>query len=741
MKQTSNEPIAPKVLGGALPRIDGPLKVSGTATYTSDVSLPGMLYAVPVRATVASGKVTSIDAAAARKMPGVSAVFHRGNITPFFRSAVADGFADYMDERRPPFEDDVVRYWGQYVAVAVARTFEQATAAAHAVRVTYAKSAHDVEPKLAPNESVSTRSERGDADAAFNAAAVKIDQTYVTPPETHNPIELHASVAAWDGDSVTLYETSQAIVNHRDVVHQMLGVPKENVRVVSHFLGSGFGGKLWPWTHSLLAAGAARELKKPVKLVVSRKSMFEAVGHRPRTQQRFRLGATADGKLVSLRQDWLNHTSILDDYEEDCGESTPFLYSVPNLKVTGGLVRRNVGTPTAMRGPGAVPGLFAMESALDELAVALKLDPIELRRRNEPQQDESKKLPFSSRHLQECIATGAEKFGWSKRTADVGSMKQGGRTLGWGMASCAWGAGRFPAEVLVEILRDGTARVKTGTQDIGTGTYTVLAMVAAESLGLPIAQIDVRLGDTTLPPGPISGGSLVTASVIPAIVDASAGAVRALLKAATMGPNSAFAASKSDDLEFRAGKVQKKGVASSAVSVADVLSRANLPSVHASGNTSMTFGAEEDKKYSLHSYGAHFAEVTWQPEIARLRVSRVVTVIDGGRIINMKPAKNQIEGAVVMGIGMALLEETSYDERFGAPINSNLADYMVPTHADAPTIDVTFVERPDTVVNALGARGVGEIGLAGTAAAIASAVYHATGVRVRSLPVTIEDLL
>ena len=741
MKQTTNDPIAPKVLGGALPRIDGPLKVSGTARYTSDVMLPGMLYAVPVRATIASGTITSIDAAAARRMPGVRAVFHRGNIAPFYRSAVADGFADYLDERRPPFEDDVVRYWGQFVAVAVARTFEQATAAAHAVRVTYAKRAHDVNPALAAPASVSTRSERGDADAAFTSAAVKIDQTYVTPPETHNPIELHASVAAWDGDSVTLYETSQAVANHRDVVHQMLGVPKENVRVVSHFLGSGFGGKLWPWTHSLIAAGAAREVKQPVKLVVSRTSMFEAVGHRPRTQQRFRLGATAEGKLVSLRQDWLNHTSILDDYEEDCGEGTPFLYSVPNLKVTGGLVRRNVGTPTAMRGPGAVPGLFAMESAVDELAVALKIDPIELRRRNEPQQDESKKLPFSSRHLQECMATGAEKFGWAKRDPRVGAMRQNGLTLGWGMASCAWIAGRDVAEVLVELLRDGTARVKTATQDIGTGTYTVLAMVAAESLGLPISQIDVRLGDTTLPPGPTSGGSLVTSTVIPAIVDGAKGVVAALLKAATMGPNAAFAGAKADDLEFRAGKVQRKGAASSAISVADVLSRANLPSVHATGRTATTFGAEEDSKYSLHSFGAHFVEVAWQPEIARLRVSRVVTVIDAGRIINMKPARNQIEGAVVMGIGMALLEETSYDQRYGAPINANLADYMVVTHADAPTIDVTFVDRPDTVVNALGARGVGEIGLAGTAAAVANAVYHATGVRVRTLPVKIEELL
>jgi xanthine dehydrogenase YagR molybdenum-binding subunit len=738
MRQKTNEPVHPKVLGGALPRIDGALKVSGTAKYTSDVMLPGMLYAVPVRATIAAGRVKSIDAAAARKMPGVSAVYYRGNITPFYRSPVADGFADYIDERRPPFEDDVVRYWGQYVAVAVARTFEQATAAAHAVKVTYETAKHDVDHRLSPNDEVTDRSHRGDTADANAAAAVKVDQTYVTPVETHNPIELHATVAAWDGESVTLYETSQAVVNHRDVMSLMLGVPKENVRVVSHFLGSGFGGKLWPWTHSLLAAGAARALKQPVKLVVSRKSMFETVGHRPLTQQRFRIGATADGKLVSLQQDWLNHTSILDDYEEDCGESTPFLYSVPNLKVTGGLVRRNVGTPTAMRGPGAVPGLFAMESALDELAVALKMDPVELRRRNEPTVDESNRKPFSSRHLQECIATGAEQFGWGKRDAGVGAMKQGGLTLGWGMASCAWGAGRFPAEASVEILRDGTARVKTGTQDIGTGTYTVLAMVASESLGITIDRIDVRLGDTTLPPGPISGGSLVTASVIPAVTDAAKGAVKALLKAATYGPTAAFARSKADELEFVGGKVQKKGSASTAVSVADVMARANVASVTAAGKSGPEFGGE---KYSLHSFGAHFVEVTWQPETARLRVSRVVTVIDAGRIINPKPARNQIEGAVVMGIGMALLEQTEYDQRFGAPINANLADYMVATNADAPKIDVTFVDHPDVAINALGARGVGEIGLAGTAAAITNAVYHATGRRVRELPVKIEDLL
>jgi len=607
--------------------------------------------------------------------------------------------------------------------------------------VRYASDAHNVDLRLVADKPLETESARGDADAAFRSAPVQIDQTYVTPAEVHNPIELHATVATWEGDHVTLYETSQAVMNHREVLYQMLGVPKENVRVISHFLGSGFGGKLWPWTHSILAAGVAREVGAPVKLVVTRQSMFETVGHRPRTQQHFRLGASRDGKLVSLHHEYLNDTSILDDYKEDCGESTPFLYSVPNLRVASALTRRNIGTPTAMRGPGAVPGLFAMESAMDELAIALKMDPIELRRRNEPKLDESTKLPFSSRHLLECMQVGAEKFGWARRNPQVGAMKRDGLTVGWGMAACSWGAMRSDAQASVEIRGDGTATVTTATQDIGTGTYTVLALVTSEATGIPLDRIDVRLGDTMLPAGPISGGSWVTASVIPAVSSAARAAVNALLTMSTSGQNAPFKGAKPVDLQLANGRVSRKSDPPSGVSLGDVLARANVRGAVGSAQSASSFAGEESRKYSLHSFGAQFAEVTWQPETARLRVSRFVSVIDAGRMINPKPARNQIEGAVVMGIGMALFEEARYDKRYGAPINSNLADYIVSTNADAPPIDVTFLDHPDKVLNELGARGVGEIGLAGTAAAITAAVYHATGVRVRELPVRIEDLL
>jgi len=443
-------PTTPPRTCGKLPRVDGPLKVSGTAKYTSDHNLRGMLYAVPVCATIANGTVTKIDTRAAEAMPGVKAVYHRGNLGKLYRAAPPQGLSGIVDERRPPFEDDVIRYYGQYIAVAVALTFEQAVAAARAVVATYKARKPNVSDKLATDEKPKVDSHRGDPDAAFAAAAVRHDATYGTPVETHNPIELHASVADFDGHSFTLYETSQAVVNHREVLSQMLGVAPENVRVISRFLGSGFGGKLWPWPHSALAAAASRNLGRPVNLVVTRDMMFQNVGHRPRTQQRVRLGATTQGKLVALMHDSLNHTSMLDDYDENCGEATAYSYSTPNLRSTSALVRRNVGTPTSMRGPGAVPGLYALESAMDELAIKLKMDPIQLRLLNEPTKDEGLNLPFSSRHFTECLKTGAEKFGWARYTPAVGSMKgtgeQAGLTLGWGVAGCSWIAERMGTE-------------------------------------------------------------------------------------------------------------------------------------------------------------------------------------------------------------------------------------------------------------------------------------------------------
>ena len=739
-------------VGRSIPRIDGPMKVSGKALYTSDFHFPGLVYAVPVEATIASGRIVKLDTSAAGKMPGVRAIFHRENIGKMFRSTLGQGMEGICEERRPPFEDDVVRYYGQYIALAVADTFETAKAAADAVRVTYDKEKPNVETHLEaendPDSVVTTfgmrervDSQRGDADAAFASAPVKLDQTYVTPAETHNPIELHATTAIWEGSTLTLYDSSQGVVNFRSVLAQMFDLPKENVRVITKFVGSGFGGKLFPWTHCALAAAAARQLGKPVKLVLSRKMMFQSVGHRPRTQQRVRLGATLEGKLVSLQHDYVYQRSMLDAHHEDCGEATPFQYSVPNLRVTFGRARRNVGAAADMRGPGAVPGLYATESAMNELADQLKIDPVKFRIMNEPKIDEGLRLPFSSRHLLECFELGAEKFDWSGRTPEVGSMKRDGLILGWGMAGCAWIAARFAAAANVELRDDGTARVACATQDIGTGTYTNLAQLASHKTGVPLEKIEVALGDTSLPEGPLSGGSMATASLVPGVFQAADNAIASLLSIATTTPGSPFEKRKSDDLAFEGGRVfAKADGAAQGVPFADLLQRSNLRLVTGSGRSEGTFGNPKPK-FSTHSFGCHFIEVTWQPEIARLRVSRVVTVIDAGRILNPLAGRNQIEGAVVMGIGMALFEHTSYDPQNGAPINSNLADYVMTVNADAPPIDVHFLDFPDKELNEVGARGIGEIGTAGVAAAITAAVYHATGVRVRELPVKIENLL
>lgn len=739
-------------IGRPTPRVEGPDKVSGRAQYTSDFHFPGLLYAVPVGATIANGRLVGLDTAAAEKMPGVRGIFHRGNIGKIFRSTRQPGLAGITEERRPPFEDDIINYYGQYIALAVATTFEAAKAAADAVRATYVEQKPNVAIHLEADEDpdvVATTfgqhhrldSQRGDAEAAFASAPVKLDQTYVTPSETHNPLEPHATTAIWEGERLTLYESSQGVVNLRGVLAQMFGLPNENVRVITKFVGSGFGDKLFPWTHCPLAAAAARQLGAPVRLVLSRKMMFHGVGHRPRTQQRVRIGATHEGKLVSLQHDYIYQRSMLDAHHEDCGEATPFHYSVPNLRVTFGRAKRNIGAGADMRGPGAIPGMYATESAMNELADQLKIDPVKFRVMNEPKIDESLGIPFSSRHFLECLQLGAEKFGWSQRNSAVGSMKRDGLTLGWGMAGCSWIAARFGAAASVQLRDDGTARVACATQDIGTGTYTVLAQLVSEKTGVPVNKVEIALGDTSLPEGPLSGGSMVTGSVVPAVFAAANNAISSLTMVASATPGSPFENRKTDDLAFDNGLIFVKADGpAKGVPFAEILGRANLRLVTGEGKSESTFGNPKPK-FSTHSCGCHFVEVTWQPEIARLRVSRVVTVIDAGRIINPLAGRNQIQGAVVMGIGMAMLEHTSYDPQSGAPINSSMADYIVAVNADVPPIEVHFLDYPDKEINEVGARGIGEIGLAGIAAAITSAIHHATGIRVRELPAKIENLL
>ena len=531
------------IIGQDVTRIDGRLKVTGAATYATEHKIDNVTYGVPVVSTIASGKIASIDTAEAERMPGVLGVVHHGNIEPLYRPA--QGFENMVraGETRPPFEDEQIFYYGQYVALVVAETFEEAQAAASKVKISYQTSKPQLKLVGAPAEPEPTsKYSRGDPDGALAQAAVTLDQTYATPVETHNPMEMHATIAVWNEkkDRLTLYETTQGVVNHHNTVCQMLNMPLESVHIISPFVGAGYGSKLFPWPQSLMAAVAARHVSRPVKVTVPRSLMFTSTGHRPETQQRMRLGATQDGKLVAIRHDVLQETSMVDNYVERCTDPTPILYRCPNVFAIQHLVQLNVGTPTPMRGPGTTPGLFALESALDEMAIKLNMDPLELRLRNYAEQDEGSIKPWSSKHLRECYQQGAERFGWSKRNPKIGSMRNGDQILGWGMGTCTWPGNRSNAEVRTRLLVDGTARVSCACLDIGTGTYTIFAQVVADKTGLPIEKIQVVLGDNDLPPGPTSGGSAATATVLPAIVKATDEAIETLFAVAVKTDKSPF---------------------------------------------------------------------------------------------------------------------------------------------------------------------------------------------------------
>jgi xanthine dehydrogenase YagR molybdenum-binding subunit len=573
----------------------------------------------------------------------------------------------------------------------------------------------------------------------MRSADVTVDAVYTTPIETHNPMELHATIAVWQGDErLTLYDSTQGVFECRRKVAEMFGLPKENVRVISRFVGGGFGSKGSSWSHVTLAAMAAKVTGRAVKVMVTRPQMFSLVGHRPCTVQRVALGATRAGKLVATRHEVTSETSRFDDFVEPSAQQTQMLYACPNLYTRQSLVRLDIPTPTFQRAPGESTGTFALESAMDELAVALRMDPVALRLANHADEDPSDGRPWSSKTLRECYRQAAARFGWAKRKPEPRSMRQGRALVGWGMATATYPANQSASAAIARLRPDGTALVQAGTQDIGTGTYTIMAQIAADALGMPVEQVTFDLGDTSMPETPVSGGSQ-TASSTGSAVQRACGDLRGKLVAmAVADAASPLHGLAVADVDAIGGALVARADPSKRDPFGAVVARSGQGEVTARFETQPK---EDRKKFATHSFGAQFVEVTIDEDLPQVRVTRVVSAFAAGKILNAKTARSQFIGGIVWGIGLALTEDTVRDARTARIVTRDLADYHVPVNLDVPAIEVISVEEDDPHVNEIGAKGIGEIGITGIGAAIANAVHHATGRRVRDLPITPDKLL
>ncbi len=720
--------MTPPSLGAPLDRVDGRLKVTGGAKYAAEFPIANAAHAVIVTSTIAKGRVSAMDTSAAMRVPGVLTI-----ITPFNAEKVnvprpatesspapspgAEGQAPRAMRVPTVLQSTEVHYNGQPIGLVVADTFEHALEAAHMVKATYATEQPVLDIATAPKnppETVHPLSgerihSRGDVDRGMSDSAVRVDQTYSTPLENHNPMEVHNTVAVWEGDRLTLYSSTQGIFSVRNTVARAFGLQPASVRLVSYFTGGGFGSKGGAWSHEILAAMGARAARRPVKLSLTRRQMFGPVGGRAHTSQRVALGATRDGTLTAIEHDSTANTSTIEDWLEPSTVMTPMLYACPNVRTQYDLVRVNVGSPTFMRAPGESSGSFALESAMDELAYALRMDPIDLRLKNYAERDPESGKPFSSKSLRECYALGAEKFGWKTRKPTPRSMRDGNWLIGYGLGTATYPARRAAASTTARMMQDGRVTIRAGTQEIGCGTYTVMSQIAADALGIPVDRVTMELGDTNMPETPASTGS-VTASSTGAAVHDAAVALRQKLE----------------------------GMMQSGESFTDAIRRAGGQPVEVTINSK---AGPEAQQYSMHSFGAVFTEVRVDESLGLVRIPRIVTAHGVGKILNEKTARSQIIGGVVWGIGMALTEETLIDPRTGRYVNADLAEYHLPVNADVGTIDVNFVEENDPHVNPIGAKGVGEIGITGVAGSIANAVYHATGKRIRDLPIRVDRVM
>jgi xanthine dehydrogenase YagR molybdenum-binding subunit len=712
------------IVGSPIDRIDGLIKVTGAAAYAAEHPVKNLVYAFPVQSTVAAGTIQSIDTREAEKSVGVLAVIThenapklaaRPNLTPQNRAT----------RSVTVLQDTRIHQFGQYIGVVVAETYEQARAAARLMKVSYDQQTplvdfdENVSKAYKPpiiNAGYPTDTQRGSVENGLKTADVTLDETYQTPIEHHHPMEPHSTIAVWEGEKLTLYDSTQMVDNPKTAVANTFQIPRENIRVLALYIGGGFGSKIAAGGHIILAVMAARQLKRPVKIVLTRQMMQTNVGLRQLNRQRLRFGASKDGKLTAVAHEVVSHTSIDEEFVEQTGVMTRMMYDTPNSLVTHRVFPLNVQVPRWTRAPGEAPGSFALESAIDELAYRLKIDPIEFRIKNEPEKNPEDGKPWGSRSLVQAMKTGAVKFGWEKRKLEPRSYKQGRWLVGYGMSAASRGAPYREASARVKLTRnndDVKALVEMAATDIGTGSYTIVAQAAAERLGLPVEKVSVKIGDSSLPPTPGSGGSWGAGSFSSA-VDAVCS------KALT-------------DLQAKANVNFVKAQA-----IAELMTATNINEFQAEATEKPS---AEFSKYSHFSFGANFCEVWVDEELGRVRVARFLMAAAAGKILNPKTASSQVMGGIVWGIGQALTEESLLDPRYGNFTTRTLADYHLPVNLDVGQIETIFIPEVDKIVNRLGVKGIGELGITSVAAAIANAVFNATGKRVRDLPISLDKLL
>ena len=735
-------------IGKPVSRVDGLAKVTGTAKYSADFKVEGMLYGYIVSSSIAKGKMISIDTSQAMALKGVLQVFTHENVSglPWFSIKYKDMDAPTGSPFRPLHDDKIV-YSGQPVALVIAETFELARYASSLIEIAYQE--EDFTTDLIKNLGKSYKApsgkigfvqpkSRGDAEDAYEQAEFKMSGSYQHGAEHHNPMELFSTTAIWENGKLTVYDKTQGVSNCQFYIGNVFGLAYKDVRIISPYVGGAFGSGLRPQYQLFMAVLAALELKRPVKVGLTRQQMF-TFGHRPVTTQNVALSASADGSLESIKHEAFSETSRFENYTEIIVNWSGTMYNCDHVKLKYDLVGLDMYTPVDMRAPGAVTGAHAMESAMDELAYELKMDPLIFRLKNYADEDQTEGKPFSSKELIACYREGAEKFGWTKRNVEPRSMREGNQLIGWGVATAAWDAFQMPSRAKALLSIDGKLVISSGTSDIGTGTYTIMTQIAAESLGLKIEDVTFKLGDTNMPIAPLEGGSWTAASVGSAVKGVCEDVKKKLTKMAVKTEGSPFYRADKHDLSFDSGYISDVNDSSSNISIVNLMRLAGVNSIE---ETSTSGPNPLNKmKYTFNSHAAVFAEVKVDEDLGIVRVTRVVCAVAAGKILNPKTARSQILGGVVWGISKALEEESKMDHQYGRFMNHNLSEYHVPVNKDINDIEVIFVEEKDDIVNPLGVKGVGEIGIIGVAGAIANAVFHATGVRVRNLPITMDKVL